>query len=174
MSTATAVDYRDEEFARSVATFFVDMDSPDLNAMQQDGATAIVDLAGEYESMGCSVNTALKAKVLGRLSDIQVRDFALGCHTDATFAHYVSMWTDLLSVAPAHYVAPVASLCAAITYESGDKEGAAQYLRRAIADDARYSLATLLQRVFASGWPANAFAAMRADLHPKVCALIFT
>ena len=82
MSTATAVDYRDEDFARTVATFYVDIDAADLNAMQQDGATAIVDLAGEYEAMGCSVNTALKAKVLGRLSDIQVRDFALGCHSD--------------------------------------------------------------------------------------------
>jgi hypothetical protein len=112
--------------------------------------------------------------VLGRLSDIQVRDFALGCHNDVTLPSYVTMWSDLLSMAPAKFVAPVASLCAAISYESGDKEGAAQYLRRAIADDARYSLATLLQRVFASGWPTSAFAAMRADLHPKVCALIFT
>jgi len=83
------------------------------------------------------------------------------------------MWSELLSMAPSGFIAPVASLCAAIAYESADKESAAQYLRRAIADDARYSLATLLQRVFASGWPANAFAAMRADLHPKVCALIF-
>ena len=174
MSTATAVDYREEDFAKNVATYFVDIDASDLNAMQQDGATAIVDLAGEYESMGCSVNTALKAKVLGRLSDIQVRDFALGCHNDVTLPSYVTMWSELLAMAPAKFVAPVASLCAAISYESGDKEGAAQYLRRAIADDARYSLATLLQRVFASGWPTSAFAAMRADLHPKVCALIFT
>jgi len=80
MSTATAVDYREEDFAQSVQTFQVDLSSPTLNAEQQDGATAIVDLAGEYESMGCSVNTLLKARVLGRLSDIQVRDFALGSH----------------------------------------------------------------------------------------------
>jgi hypothetical protein len=96
VSTATAVDYREEDFAKNVATYFVDIDASDLNAMQQDGATAIVDLAGEYESMGCSVNTALKAKVLGRLSDIQVRDFALGCHNDVTLPSYVTMWSDLL------------------------------------------------------------------------------
>ena len=66
MSTATAVDYRDEDFARSVRSFLVDVDSHELNALQQDGATAIIDLAGEYESMGCSVNTLLKARVLGR------------------------------------------------------------------------------------------------------------
>jgi hypothetical protein len=173
MSTATAVDYRDEEFARSVRSFCVDADSPTLNALQQDGATAIVDLAGEYEAMGCSVNTLLKARVLGRLSDIQVRDFALGSHNQKSMATYLLMWSELLSMAPPGFIAPVASLCAAISYESADKESAAQYLRRAIADDARYSLATLLQRVFASGWPINAFAAMRADLHPKVCAMIF-
>ena len=173
MSTATAVDYREEDFAQSVQTFQVDLSSPTLNAEQQDGATAIVDLAGEYESMGCSVNTLLKARVLGRLSDIQVRDFALGSHNEKSMATYLVMWTELLSLAPSGFVAPVASLCAAIAYESADKEGAAQYLNRALADDARYSLATLLQRVFSSGWPINAFAAMRADLHPKVCAMIF-
>ena len=173
MSTATAVDFRDENFEQSVQSFRVDVDSQTLNAMQQDGATAIVDLAGEYESMGCSVNTLLKARVLGRLSDIQVRDFALGSHNEKSIDTYFAMWSELLSIAPTGFIAPVASLCAAIAYESSDKEGAAQYLRRAIADDARYSLATLLQRVFASGWPINAFAAMRADLHPKVCALIF-
>ena len=173
MSTATAVDFRDDNFEQSVQSFRVDIDSQTLNAMQQDGATAIVDLAGEYESMGCSVNTLLKARVLGRLSDIQVRDFALGSHNEKSMETYFAMWSELLSIAPTGFIAPVASLCAAMAYESGDKEGAAQYLRRAIADDARYSLATLLQRVFASGWPINAFAAMRADLHPKVCALIF-
>jgi hypothetical protein len=167
------VDYRDEDFARSVRSFSVDADSPTLNALQQDGATAIVDLAGEYEAMGCSVNTLLKARVLGRLSDIQVRDFALGSHNHKSMATYLLMWSELLSMAPPGFIAPVASLCAAISYESADKESAGQYLRRAIADDARYSLATLLQRVFASGWPINAFAAMRADLHPKVCAMIF-
>jgi hypothetical protein len=173
MSTATAVDYREEDFAQSVLGFRIDAESETLNAMQQDGATAIVDLAGEYESMGCSVNTLLKARVLGRLSDIQVRDFALGSHNEKSMATYLVMWSDLLSLAPAGFIAPVASLCAAVAYESADKDGAAQYLRRALADDARYSLATLLQRVFASGWPINAFAAMRLDLHPKVCALIF-
>lgn len=173
MSTATAVDYRDEDFAQSVRSFSVDIDSENLNALQQDGATAIVDLAGEYEAMGCSVNTLLKARVLGRLSDIQIRDFALGSHNEKSIVQYQMMWSELLALAPSGFIAPVASLCAAIAYESADKESAAQYLRQAIADDARYSLATLLQRVFASGWPANAFAAMRADLHPKVCAMIF-
>ena len=35
------------------------------------------------------------------------------------------MWSELLSIAPSGFIAPVASLCAAIAYESADKEGAA-------------------------------------------------
>jgi len=31
----------------------------------------------------------------------------------------------------------------------------------------------LLRRVFFSGWPAQSFAAMRAQLHPKICAALF-
>jgi hypothetical protein len=34
--------------------------------------------------------------------------------------------------------------------------------------DADYSLAKLLARVFASGWPSNALASMRDDLDDKV------
>ena len=93
MSTATAVEYRDEDFAQSVRSFSVDIDSENLNALQQDGATAIVDLAGEYEAMGCSVNTLLKARVLGRLSDIQIRDFALGSHNEKSIVTYQKMWS---------------------------------------------------------------------------------
>ena len=37
MSTATAVDFRDEDFAQSVLSFRVDSDSQTLNALQQDG-----------------------------------------------------------------------------------------------------------------------------------------
>jgi len=34
MSIATAVDYRDEDFAQSVRSFSVDIDSENLNALQ--------------------------------------------------------------------------------------------------------------------------------------------
>ena len=40
-------------------------------------------------------------------------------------------------------------------------------------DDPKYALTILLRRVFGSGWPAAAFAAMRMELHPKVTAGIF-
>ena len=46
-------------------------------------------------------------------------------------------------------------------------------LDRATEDEPKYVLTILLRRVFGSGWPAAAFAAMRMELHPKVTAGIF-
>ena len=42
-----------------------------------------------------------------------------------------------------------------------------------IVGENTYPLAVLLRRVFFSGWPAQSFAAMRAQLHPKICASLF-
>jgi hypothetical protein len=113
------------------------------------------------------------AKVVGRLSDIQVRDFALGSHDDETLENYWQMWSYLIRIAPVGYVAPVATLVAAIAYEKGELGIADLALTRAFEDDPQYSLARLLHRVFAAGWPQQAFASMRHELHPKVCAGIF-
>ena len=71
------------------------------------------------------------------------------------------------------YIAPVASLLAALSYEKGEGALAQRCLDRALADDPSYSLASLLRRVFSAGWPPESFSAMRKDLHPKVCAGIF-
>jgi hypothetical protein len=76
-------------------------------------------------------------------------------------------------MAPIGYVAPIASLFAALAYESGDGALAHRALDRALADSNGYALALLLRRVFTAGWPPESFAAMRRELHPKVCAGIF-
>jgi hypothetical protein len=150
----------DPEFIESVNTFALTPDTADLNLLQRDGATAVIDLS-------------MQSQVLGRLSDIQVRDFALGTHNAKTFDIYWNMWLYLLRIAPNGFVAPVACLFATLAYERGDSELAYRALDRATADDPKYSLTTLLRRVFGSGWPAAAFAAMRVELHPKVTAGIF-
>lgn len=156
-----------------VSAFFVDSEREDVNDLQREGATAVVDLAAEFASGNHGRNRALVAQVLGRLSDIQVRDFALGVHDDQSLDTYWAMWRYLIRIAPVGYVAPVATLVAAIAYEKGEKAIADQALTRAFEDDPRYSLATLLRRVFAANWPKEAFASMRVELHPKVCQGIF-
>ena len=163
----------DNEFIESVNTFAVKPDMADLNLLQRDGATAVIDLSMQFADRGYNCDVELISQVVGRLSDIQVRDFALGTHNSESFETYWLMWHYLLQIAPKGFVAPVATLFATLAYERSDTPLAYRSLDRASADAPGYSLTILLRRVFGSGWPANAFAAMRVELHPKVTAGIF-
>ena len=172
-SISSLVIAADEKWASRVGKFKVSEKSKDLTKLQRDGATAVIDLAGEFALGRGTEDLDLIARVIGRLSDIQVRDFALGSHTEEDIDTFFLMWRQLMRMAPAGYVAPIASLLAALAYESGDGALAHRALDRALADANGYSLALLLRRVFTAGWPPESFAAMRRELHPKVCAGIF-
>ena len=163
----------DENWQSEVQVFWVECDSENLLDLQRDGATAVIDLAGEYTQGRGAEDRELAARVIGRLSDIQVRDFALGSHNDETADAYWQLWRDLLLIAPRGFVAPIASIFAALAYERGEGALAHKALDRALVDDERYSLALLLRRVFTAGWPPQSFTAMRAELHPKVVSGIF-
>jgi len=162
------------EFITQVESYFVHEDAPDLIEKQRDGATAVVDLGQLYEFGRGSSDPDLVAQVIGRLSDIQVRDYALGIHNAENIEAYWTMWKELLRIAPVGYVAPIASIFAAVAYESGQGALAHKALDRALIDNPGYSLALLLRRVFSAGWPAAAFIQMREQLHPKVKTAIFS
>ena len=161
------------KWCEMVDSFLIPKVMDNLPKLQRDGATALIDLAGEYTQGRGAEDRELAARVIGRLSDIQVRDFALGSHNDETADAYWQMWRDLLLIAPRGFVAPIAAIFAALAYERGEGALAHKALDRALADDERYSLALLLRRVFTAGWPPQSFSAMRAELHPKVVAGIF-
>jgi hypothetical protein len=163
----------EEQWLERVQKSAVNPADVEINDLQRDGATAVIDLVNDFITHGVSTDQDLIAHVLGRLSDIQVRDFALGSHDADSATGYRTMWMHLLRSAPPGFVAPVASLAAAIAYEFGDGALARAALDRAFSDAPAYSLALLLQRVFSSGWPPESFAQMRSELHPKVCAAIF-
>jgi hypothetical protein len=163
----------EESWQSEVRTFWIESDSENLLDLQRDGATAVIDLAGEYAQGRGAEDRELVARVIGRISDIQVRDYALGSHNEETADAYWQMWRELLLIAPRGFVAPIASIFAALAYERGEGALAHKALDRALADDERYSLALLLRRVFTAGWPPQSFSAMRAQLHPKVVAAIF-
>jgi hypothetical protein len=163
----------EESWQSEVRTFWIESDSENLIDLQRDGATAVIDLAGEYVQGRGAEDRELVARVIGRISDIQVRDYALGSHNEETADAYWQMWRELLLIAPRGFVAPIASIFAALAYERGEGALAHKALDRALADDERYSLALLLRRVFTAGWPPQSFSAMRAQLHPKVVAAIF-
>jgi hypothetical protein len=163
----------EESWQSEVRTFWIESDSENLIDLQRDGATAVIDLAGEYAQGRGAEDRELVARVIGRISDIQVRDYALGSHNEETADAYWQMWRELLLIAPRGFVAPIASIFAALAYERGEGALAHKALDRALADDERYSLALLLRRVFTAGWPPQSFSAMRAELHPKVVAALF-
>ena len=167
----------DAEFIAQVEKFCIDPENDQIQILQRSGALAVLDLASRFiaGSLGRDIagDQSLSAQVLGGLRDIQVRDFALGSHDENTIEIYWTMWRYLIRIAPAGFVAPVASLLAALSYEKGEGALAQRCLDRALADDPSYSLAALLRRVFSAGWPPESFGAMRRDLHPKVCAGIF-
>jgi hypothetical protein len=81
----------DNEFIECVNAFAVPVDSPDLNLLQRDGATAVIDLAMQFADRGYNCDVELISQVVGRLSDIQVRDFAMGTHNAETFDTYWNM-----------------------------------------------------------------------------------
>ena len=154
-SIAPLVISDDSKWIKRVEKFSTMDKKSNLNAFQRDGATAVVDLGQLYEVGRGNSDPDLVAQVIGRLSDIQVRDYALGLHCAETIDAYWAMWKELLRIAPAGYIAPIASIFAAVAYESGQGALAHKALDRALIDNPGYSLALLLRRVFSAGWPAT-------------------
>ena len=65
---------KDPKWSAKVASFRVDPEDHELHAKQRDGAEAVLLLADFYIQDGKCDDLDLIARVLGRLSDIQVRD----------------------------------------------------------------------------------------------------
>ena len=141
---------------------------------QRQGAEAVVDFIADFHAEGLCRDKKLIALVLVRLLDLQVRDFALGSVTEDTLHNYFSAWRWLMRIAPQGYVAPVATLFAAVAYERGDGALAQRALDRVEADNPDYAMLNLFRQVFSRGWSPENFAAMRAELHPKICDSLFS
>lgn len=160
-------------WASEVSSFAIEDDDLDIGALRRDGVETMDLLLDDFR-MGYGVtNRTLVARMIGRMSDLQVRDYAMGVHSEDTYDIYFTMWREVLRLAPIGFAAPIACIVAAMAYEGGDGAMAQKALDRALDDDEHYPLAALLRRVFNAGWPPESFAAMRAELHPKVIASIF-
>ncbi|MFM8843192.1 MAG: DUF4192 domain-containing protein [Actinomycetota bacterium] len=146
----------------------------DPRPLQREGAEAVIDFMADFQAEGLCRDKKLIALVLVRLLDLQVRDFALGSVTEETMTHYFNAWRWLMRIAPEGYVAPVATLFAAVAYERGDGALAQRALDRVETDDPNYAMLTLFRKVFSRAWSPDNFAAMRAELHPKICESLFS
>jgi len=152
----------------------IDYEDSGFQLLQRAGALAFNDLVEEFTRTGTCKDKGVLALLFVRLADLQVRDYAMGFTTSKNIETVASMWQWLLEIAPSGYIAPVASLYSAISYERGDDALAAKLLDKAYEDQQSYPLALLLRRVYAANWPTESFATMRKELHPKVCAALFS
>jgi hypothetical protein len=125
-----------------------------------------------FASSSTEQDAEVVVNVLYYLTDIQVRDYAMGLLDKDKADTLIPALTHLMEHAPTdtEYINAPAALLAQVYYELDDIENAMLTLSNT---QHNYSLANLLRRVFGSGWPTAAFAAMRAELHPKVTAGIF-
>ena len=160
-------------WASDVSTYDFEDSDPTVAELRRDGVETMDLLLDEYRMGYGATNRSLVARMIGRMNDLQVRDYAMGVHTEDTYDLYFTMWRELLRFAPQGFVAPIACIVAAMAYEGGDGALAQRALDRALDDDEQYPLAALLRRVFNAGWPPESFASMRRELHPKVIASIF-
>ena len=145
----------------------------DVLTLQRAGALAVNQLVAEFIEFGAVADNQLIATVLVRFKDLQVRDYAMGLVNNENKDKLFNLWYWLSNYAPTGFIAPVACIFAACAYESGESDLAHNALVKANADIPSYPLALLLKRVFTAAWPADSFATMRAQLHPKICATLF-
>ena len=151
----------------------IDYESDQVLTQQRIGAVAVNDLVVRFNELGESDDYELLALVLVRFKDLQVRDYAMGLATAENKDELFNLWHWLMNLSPKGYIAPVACIFAACAYESGETDLAHNGLLSALADCPNYPLALLLRRVFTAAWPADSFATMRAELHPKICTSLF-
>jgi hypothetical protein len=163
----------DLEWSDEVNRFYIAGDAETINDLRRNGVETMELLLDEFRMGYGPRDKSLVARMIGRMSDVQVRDYALGVHDEDSYDLFFSMWRELIRLAPRGFVSPIACIVAAMAYESGDGALAQKALDRALADDEKYPLAQLLRRVFNAGWPPESFAQMRNELHPKVIATIF-
>lgn len=151
----------------------INYEADDVLKQQRLGAIAVNALVDAFTLSSHEQDFELIALVLTRLKDLQVRDYAMGLSTSENMDQQFNLWHWLMNLAPVGFIAPVACLFSATAYESGEADLAQIALDKAFADDLTYPLAILLRRVFFANWPPDSFAAMRAQLHPKICASLF-
>lgn len=141
-------------------------------SIQRRGAVTVDLFFKEYEAGTFEPTDELTAKLLHYLTDIQVRDYALGLVNMYNTKQTIDALNFLLDQAPTDtaFINAPACLLAALLYDRGDSASALVTLTNV---SGYYPLALLLARVFKAGWPSGSFAAMSRELHPKVTKGIF-
>jgi hypothetical protein len=120
-----------------------------------EGLAAVGALIARYRGGGRFTSDDEIARITVALRDLRVRDDAWARMDPAHTAAHRRLWTDVVRRAQPGYVAAPAALLAFVAWQSGDGALANVALDRALADDPRYSMATLLRQVITAGAPPS-------------------
>ena len=115
-----------------------------------------------------SDTTEIIVTAITDFNDPQFRDYLMGLPVTFPLDTVRKCLAILSAFVPDGKQRAIYSVLAQFAWEAGDDTLAETYLTLALNEDAGYSLANLLKRVFATGWERESFVTMRTQLHPKV------
>jgi hypothetical protein len=118
------------------------------------GQLAVNDAIRRYRA-GAAIPTEHAALLTIALGQLRVRDDAWARMEPEYRDAHLRLWTDLTRLARPGYVAGPASLLAFCAWQAGDGALANVALDRALADNARYSMALLLREALDAGAPPS-------------------
>jgi Domain of unknown function (DUF4192) len=118
-----------------------------------EGLAAVGVMITRYRDGGRFTSDDEIARVTVALRDLRVRDDAWARMDPAYSGAHQRLWTDVVRRAQPGYVAAPAALLAFVAWQSGSGALANVALDRALADDAKYSMALLLRQVITAGAP---------------------
>ena len=118
-----------------------------------EGLAAVGAMIVRYRGGGRFASDDEIARITVALRDLRVRDDAWARMDPAHADEHRRLWTDVVRRAQPGYVAAPAALLAFVAWQCGDGALANVALDRALADDPRYSMATLLRQVITAGAP---------------------
>jgi hypothetical protein len=137
------------------------------SAWQQKHARLVEQYLTTYPNSTLSDDDTA-ALIFALNTDLQVRDYAMGLNKATD--NYYQAWLTLTNRAPVKYKSAQACLASQVRFEQGVTPEAIMLLANSSSE---YPLAKLLTRVYQAQWPADSFANMRKELHPKVVEGIF-
>jgi hypothetical protein len=118
-----------------------------------EGLAAVGAMITRYRGGGRFTSDDELARITVALRDLRVRDDAWARMDPAHAEAHRRLWTDVVRRAQPGYVAAPAALLGFVAWQSGEGALANVALDRALADDPRYSMATLLRQVITAGAP---------------------
>jgi hypothetical protein len=118
------------------------------------GQVAVLGAIERYRAAGV-VPAEHAAWLTVALRQVRVRDDAWARMDPEHQGAHLRLWTDLTRLARPGFVAAPASLLAFVAWQAGDGALANVALDRALADNARYSMALLLREALDSGAPPS-------------------